>query len=136
MWADWDIIYHALAAEWLLFVEKPILVSGHCPPRKDEKNTPGADYICEYYWNNWGGPIERYPAKWRENGVLNRAAGFERNHYMANLPDVYKCLAFQLDGSGGTQNCVDEARKNNIPVNIYERWSVYSDESQRNKLPI
>ena len=116
MWDNWDIIYHALAAEWLLLTEKPILVSGHYPK--------GADYICEYYWNNWGGPIERYPAVWRVNGTVNKAAGFERNRYMANLPNVYKCLAFQLDGSGGTQNCVNEARKNNIPVNIYEKWSV------------
>lgn len=121
MWDQWDIIYHALAAEWVSFDVKPILVSGNCPPRRDENNTPGADYICEWFWENWGGQVERYPAQWRQNGTVNRAAGFERNAYMAGLPDIYKCLAFQLNGSDGTANCMDCASRRCIPINLYER---------------
>ena len=124
MWANWDIIYHALAAEWLLSDPKPVLVSGNCPPRNDPYKTPGADYICERYWEQWGGAVERYPAKRRENGVVNRGAGFERNRFMASLPGVYKCLAFQLDGSDGTAHCMDCASRQCIPINLYEMWSV------------
>ena len=125
MWSNWDVIFHALAAEWVSYPPGSItLVSGNCPPRRDNKNTPGADYICEWYWENWGGPVERYPASWKVNGVVSKAAGFERNTFMTGLPGVYKCLAFQLDGSGGTQHCMDEARDRDVPVNIYRLESL------------
>jgi hypothetical protein len=119
MWVNWDIIYHALSAEWLSFPARSVtLVSGNCPPRRSGE--PGADYICETIWEGWGGPVERHPAEWRVNGVVNYAAGFERNAYMAALPDIYKCLAFQLDGSSGTENCMNCAKQRHIPISLYE----------------
>lgn len=119
-WNDWDIPHHALAAEWHTYGPSVILVSGNCPPRDDA--TPGADWICEYLWEQWGGSVERYPAKWRVNGRVDKAAGFKRNALMASLPDVYKCLAFQLNGSSGTQNCMDECAARNIPISSFQIW--------------
>lgn len=117
-WTDWAIPHHALAAEWYTYGPHTILVSGACPPRSD--TVPGADWICEYLWGSWGGQVERYPADWKRH---NKSAGYIRNATMAALPDVYKCLAFSLNGSSGTANCMEEARKRHIPVSPFELWS-------------
>jgi YspA, cpYpsA-related SLOG family len=108
-WTNWDIIYYALAAEWAAFGPDTILVSGHCPQ--------GADSMCEHIWRSWSGLVETHPAQWSTYG---KSAGFRRNTEMAALPGVYKCVAFQLDGSNGTAHCMGEARKLGVPVNLYE----------------
>jgi hypothetical protein len=117
-WADWTVPHYALAAEWHTYGPYTVLVSGACPPRDD--GTPGADRICETLWERWGGQVERYPAKWRVGGRIDKTAGFKRNTLMASLDGVYKCLGFQLNGSEGTQHCMDEARERNIPVSPFE----------------
>lgn len=118
MWDDWFIPYYALAAEWYLTKGLAVLVSGNCPPRMD--GTPGADYICEQIWEGWGSTVERYPARWDLYGT---AAGFRRNGEMVALEGIYKCLAFNIDNSNGTANCVEQARKHHIPVSPFEKWS-------------
>ena len=76
---------------------KPTIVHGACPT--------GADAIANQIaldrkWN-----IERHPAKRNEHG---RAAGPIRNQEMADLgADI--CLAFQVDGSRGTQDMINRA---------------------------
>lgn len=116
-WADWYIPQAALSAEWATYGPQTVLVSGACPPRPD--GTPGADYICEQIWDSWGGRVERYPAQW---ALYGKPAGFKRNAQMASLDSIYKCLAFQLNGSAGTQNCMDEARARGIPISLFEAW--------------
>jgi hypothetical protein len=113
-WRDWFVPYHALAAEYWQTNGQAVLVSGTCPPRRD--GTPGADRICELTWEHFGGQVERYPARW---DVYGNRAGYVRNAEMADLPDIYKCLAFQLNGSKGTQNCMNEAKKRGIPVSLF-----------------
>lgn len=115
MWSDWTVPYYALAAEWALYAGQLILVSGNCPPRRN--GPPGADYICEQTWESWGGVVHQYPADWNQYG---KAAGFRRNAEMAALPGVYKCLAFQLNGSSGTAHCMEEAQKRGIPVSPFK----------------
>ena len=117
-WTDWSIPHYALAAEWYTHGPTTILVSGNCPPRPN--GVPGADRICEVIWESWGGPVERHPANWKQYG---KPAGYIRNAEMAALPGVYKCLAFSLNASGGTANCMEEARKRNIPISPFELWS-------------
>jgi hypothetical protein len=61
--------------------------------------------------------VERFPAQWRENGVYNPQAGFERNSAMlARIPDVV--IAFQKNKSRGTQDTIDKARAAGIPVEV------------------
>lgn len=114
-WNNWAIPQFALSAEWLVTNGTAVLVSGNCPPRPD--GTPGADYICEWLWESWGGAVERHPARW---DLYGKPAGFRRNAEMAALPDIYKCLAFNLNNSGGTQNCMEEAQKRKIPVSPFK----------------
>lgn len=116
MWDDWAVIYYALAAEWTLYGSEVELVSGNCPPRRN--GPPGADYICEQTWEAWGGLVKRCPARW---AAFGKPAGYRRNAEMAALPGVYKCLAFQLDGSLGTANCIECALSNGIPVSPFIR---------------
>jgi hypothetical protein len=60
-------------------------------------------------------PVEEYPADWRTHG---RRAGFLRNLEMLDQrPDLV--IAFQRNGSRGTQHTIDEARKRGIPVEVY-----------------
>ena len=58
---------------------------------------------------------ERHPADWKRYG---RAAGPIRNQEMVNLgADV--CLAFPREGSRGTKNCMEAARKAGIPTLVH-----------------
>ena len=76
--------------------------------------------MCEVIWDAFGGRIERYPADW---DLYGKRAGYVRNTFMAELPGIYKCLAFQLDGSDGTQHCMDECHARKIPVSPFIMWS-------------
>ena len=52
---------------------------------------------------------------WDKHGP---SAGHKRNHVMLDLgPDLV--IAFQLNGSSGTQGTLDEARRRGIPVEIH-----------------
>lgn len=58
------------------------------------------------------------------HGPYDVAAGFIRNIAMLDEDPVpVLVLAFQLDGSGGTQQCMDEAEKRGIPVEVERRWT-------------
>jgi predicted Rossmann-fold nucleotide-binding protein len=60
---------------------------------------------------------KRMPAKWRENGVYNPSAGFERDRLMLDeQPDEVKAV---WDGSStGTADTLSEARRRGIPVEV------------------
>lgn len=52
---------------------------------------------------------------WQRYG---RSAGHKRNHAMLDLaPDLV--IAFQVNGSNGTQGTIDEARRRGIPVEVH-----------------
>jgi YspA, cpYpsA-related SLOG family len=52
---------------------------------------------------------------WDRHG---RGAGHVRNHAMLELgPD--RVIAFQRDGSRGTQGTIDEARRRGVPVEVH-----------------
>jgi hypothetical protein len=74
----------------------------------------GADTIAAYVAVLYGFDVKAYPADWERHG---RAAGVLRNLQMLE-EEPGLVLAFQLDGSRGTQHTIDEARKRGIPVEV------------------
>jgi hypothetical protein len=61
--------------------------------------------------------VERFPADWKAEP---RRAGILRNLAMLDTrPDLV--IAFQRNGSTGTQHTIDEARRRGIPVEVYRR---------------
>ena len=75
----------------------------------------GADAMGVKAASTLGMRTEGYPADWRGKG---RRAGILRNLAMLDTkPDLV--LAFQINGSRGTQFTIDEARKRGIPVEVF-----------------
>jgi hypothetical protein len=75
----------------------------------------GADMIAEQACAFHGLKSVGFPANWAR---LGRSAGVVRNLEMLDAsPDLV--IAFQLDGSRGTQHTIDEARRRGIPVEIH-----------------
>lgn len=59
--------------------------------------------------------VEAYPADWRKHG---KAAGPIRNREMLDrCPDLV--IAFQRNGSRGTADTIDEARRRGIEVEVH-----------------
>lgn len=57
--------------------------------------------VTEHHWHRYG-----------------KSAGHKRNHAMLDLgPDLV--IAFQCNGSRGTQGTIDEARRRGIPVEVH-----------------
>lgn len=91
----------------------------------------GSDKLGEFFASNHNIPIKVFPAKWddlttepiyiktRKDGVkYNALAGFVRNHEMSLYGD--KLLALWLDSSPGTENMIEEMKKQNKEVFVYE----------------
>lgn len=75
----------------------------------------GADYIAGKIAEFYGYAVEVFPADWERYG---KRAGFIRNVAMLDTrPD--RVVAFQRNGSRGTQHTIDEARKRGIPVDVH-----------------
>jgi hypothetical protein len=56
-----------------------------------------------------------WPRHWQ---MFGGSAGHKRNHAMLDLrPDLV--IAFQRDGSAGTQGTIHEARRRGIPVEVH-----------------
>lgn len=73
---------------------------------------PGADTIAGWLAHDFGFTVEAFPADWKRYG---KRAGFLRNVAMLDTRPTL-VLAFQKNGSRGTQHTIDEARKRDIPV--------------------
>jgi hypothetical protein len=70
----------------------------------------GADQIAGRYAESLGVKVTEYPADWKGKG---KRAGILRNLAMLDeRPDLV--VAFQRDGSAGTQHTLDEARRRGI----------------------
>jgi hypothetical protein len=81
-----------------------------------EGGAEGADNIAGNYAVRRGLPHATVPANWLRYG---KRAGHLRNGWMLDLqPDLV--IAFQRNGSRGTQNTIDEARRRGIPVEVIE----------------
>jgi hypothetical protein len=78
----------------------------------------GADTLAGEAADEFGYWVVEVPCKrlhWKRHG---RGAGHRRNAIMLDLaPDLV--LAFQRDGSPGTQGTIDGARRRGIPVEVH-----------------
>lgn len=86
---------------------------GDCPD--------GADAIADLIWSLQFGKdtIRKFPADWS----IGRSAGFKRNKEMVDAgPDIV--LAFQVDGSKGTQHTIDLATKAGIEVVLFKDYLI------------
>lgn len=91
---------------WPLFADEPTVIHG---------DARGADKLAAEEATWLGFWVEAHPADWKKYG---KAAGPIRNREMLDRkPDLV--LAFQRDGSRGTQDTIDEARKRDIPVEVF-----------------
>lgn len=77
----------------------------------------GADTVAGMIASDFFGfTVRAFPADWAAHG---KKAGILRNLQMLDeRPDLV--IAFQIDGSRGTQHTIDEARRRGIPVEIHE----------------
>lgn len=75
----------------------------------------GADRIAADCARSLGLAVTAFPADWDRYG---KRAGFLRNLQMLDqAPDLV--IAFQWNGSRGTQHTIDEARRRGIDVEVY-----------------
>jgi hypothetical protein len=75
----------------------------------------GADAIAAEFAAYYGFEIHLHRANWDYYG---KRAGILRNLAMLDeCPDLV--IAFQRNGSRGTQHTIDEARKRDIPVKVH-----------------
>lgn len=116
-WADGAAIQRRLSA--LPGAHEDItIIHGACS-RKDPATGAeiSADMLAAREARQLGFKVDPYPANWLLHG--RRAAGPIRNRQMLDrCPDLV--LAFQRNGSRGTQDCVDEARRRGIAVEVHE----------------
>lgn len=78
-------------------------------------DAPGADRTAARAAAYYGFGVRAFPADWKRHG---RAAGFIRNVLMLmEQPDLV--IAFQHDGSSGTQHTIEQARRRGIPVEVH-----------------
>jgi len=76
----------------------------------------GADQMGEHYAKLKNIPVERFPAKWKVDGVFNKAAGFQRNAVMAE--NATHLLAFWDGESRGTKHMIDLATSKGLEVTV------------------
>lgn len=114
-WTDWREIHRVLS-------QLPIgstLIHGGCQ---------GADLLANYAAHLLGFEVICVKANWAKHG---KAAGPIRNREMLDMkPD--RVIAFRLNMSRGTTDCIRAAEDRGIPVDVYdwakERVEALSDE--------
>ena len=77
----------------------------------------GVDKLGERWAKEHGIPIKPFPAKWTDNGYLDRGAGFKRNEQMAKYADAL--IAIWDGNSKGTKNMINWAKQHNLKLFIY-----------------
>lgn len=77
----------------------------------------GVDKLGERWAKENGIKIDYYPAKWRENGVYNPRAGFDRNIVMSKNADA---LIAVTNGSKGTAHMIKQAHKRGLRIFVYK----------------
>lgn len=104
-WTNYDAVVSALTD----------LPGEHGPITVVHGDARGADHDADVAARYLGFAVERHPAKWRTHG---KRAGFLRNIEMLDS-GIDLVIAFQLNGSRGTQHTINEARKRGIPVEVH-----------------
>lgn len=77
----------------------------------------GADVIAAAAAERQGMKVEEHKARWSTEG---RAAGILRNNRMLDA-DIDLVIAFQKDGSRGTQHAIEGAKLRGIPGRLWRR---------------
>lgn len=75
----------------------------------------GADLLGEKFAKEMGYNIKEFVPDWDN---LGKKAGILRNRDMAEYADA--CVVFWMNKSKGTANMIDEAKKRNLKLRIYE----------------
>lgn len=88
----------------------------------------GVDTLGEQWADENGIPKKRMKANWRPNGVLDKWAGHKRN---AQMGDYAQALVAVTNGSGGTANMIEYAKKKGLKVFVLYVGS----KSQRSAAP-
>ena len=103
---DYNLVCEAVHLSQL----KPtVIVSGTCH---------GVDKLGEQYGDEHDIPIDRYPAKWRVNGVFLKSAGYIRNIEMSENADALIAI---WDGvSPGTRSMIEIARRKGLIVYVHK----------------
>jgi hypothetical protein len=105
-WNDADAIRDRLALIPYVQPEVPLVIHGAAR---------GADQMADDAARSLGMSVKRFPADWEQHG---KRAGILRNLAMLDeRPDLV--LAFQRDGSRGTQHTINEARRRGISVEVW-----------------
>lgn len=115
-WNDGVTMRRTLAWAWGLFGldSRTVLIEGEC-------HLGGADRIAREAWEDFGLPVEQYPAA--IDPETGRTLGPERNARMV-ASGAHLCLAFPNDGSrGGTRNCAYQAAQAGIPLVLTREWT-------------
>lgn len=81
-----------------------VIVHGACPT--------GADEHANEWAYHYGVTVERWAADWEKHG--HKAGPIRNREMVAAGADI--CLAFQVNGSKGTQNTIDLCKQAGIPV--------------------
>jgi hypothetical protein len=101
--------------EWANFSVLEKVLAEHRPCRIIEGGARGADRIAREAAMGLGIPVFTCHALWDK---YQQAAGPMRNRWMLDMePDLV--LAFPMDSSVGTIDCINEAKRRGIPVKVY-----------------
>jgi hypothetical protein len=113
-WGDYEAIDRRLSGLPGEHEEIEIL-HGAASRRPDGGPEESADMLADRAARYWDFTVRRFPADWERHG---KRAGILRNLAMLNeQPDLV--IAFQRNGSRGTQHTIDEARRRGIPVEVH-----------------
>ena len=90
------------------------LLHGACPYGVDKL---ADEWAAQNGFTNKDGTLERYPAKWRVRGKLDRSAGFDRNMEMAENADAL--IAVWDQRSPGTKHMIEVAEAWGLKVHVH-----------------
>jgi hypothetical protein len=109
-WKDYWPIYLELAKR---SHEIEVVIEGECR---------GADRMAAQAARELAIPVLEFPADWNKHG---KAAGIIRNREMLDVgkPDEVWAFHEYIDASRGTKHMVELARKNGVPVKLFDRRS-------------
>ena len=103
-WTDYDAIYNRLAE----LPKDSIVIEG---------GASGADTLARTAASRLHFQRVTVKARWAAHG---KQAGIIRNRYMLDLkPDLV--LGFRIAQSPGTTDCLEEAKRRGIPVEVLDR---------------
>lgn len=108
-WEDWAAIEEQLRRVQSL-AEHVVIIHG---------DARGTDKMCQYKARQMGMEVLAVPAEWDR---LGKRAGHVRNTQMLDL-EPNEVVAFWLDRSRGTADCIRQAREAGIPVTIIEAFT-------------